>query len=548
MSDWQRQPVTASARPANDLDVVVVGAGLAGLYMLQRLRGLGLVARVYEAGDGIGSTWYWNRYPGARCDIESLDYSYSFSEALQQEWHWTERYASQAEILRYIEHVADRFDLRRDIHLATRVTAAAFDESAGRWLVETERGNRATAQYCIMATGCLSAARVPDIPGLETFAGRRWHTGAWPHEGVDFTARRVGVIGTGSSAIQAIPVIARRAAYLHVFQRPPNFSFPARNAPLDPADERRAKATYAARRREARASRAGFVTPATEQMEQSALAVTPAARRRASETRWERGGLGFTSAFADLGSDLAANDTAAEFFRSKIRATVRDPLIAEALSPRDYPLGTKRLCADTDYYETFNRDNVTLVDLRAAPIAAITPQGVRTRGAEYALEDLVFASGFDAMTRALRAIDIRGRAGVSLRERWADGPCAYLGLMVAGFPNLFTITGPGSPSVLSNMIVSIEQHVDWIADCLAYLRAHNRRAIEPNAEAEAAWMAHVAEVGNATLYPLANSWYMGANISGKARVFMPYVGGVGVYWQQCDNVVARDYAGFSLTA
>ena len=548
MSDWQRQPVTASARPANDLDVVVVGAGLAGLYMLHRLRGLGLAARAYEAGRGIGGTWYWNRYPGARCDIESLDYSYSFSEAVQQEWHWTERYASQAEILRYIEHVADRFDLRPDIRLATRVIATTFDEVAGRWTVETDRGDRVTAQYCIMATGCLSAARIPAIPGLETFAGRWWHTGAWPHEGVTLTGRRVGVIGTGSSAIQAIPVIARRAAHLHVFQRTPNFSVPARNAPLDPADERRAKADYAARRREARASRAGFVTPATEQMERSALAVAPAVRRRAYEARWERGGLGFTSAFADLGSDLAANDTAAEFFRAKIRATVRDPLVAEALSPRDHPLGTKRLCADSGYYETFNRPNVTLIDLRTTPIAAITSRGVLTSGAEYPLDDLVFASGFDAMTGALRAIDIRGRAGVSLRERWADGPRAYLGLMVADFPNLFTITGPGSPSVLSNMIVSIEQHVEWIADCLAHLRAHRFRAIEASAEAEAAWMAHVEELGNATLYPLANSWYMGANIPGKSRVFMPYVGGVGAYRQQCDDIAARGYAGFSLTA
>ncbi len=524
-------------------DAVVVGAGFAGLYALHRLRGLGLSARVFEAGDGVGGTWYWNRYPGARCDVESMDYSYSFSEALQQQWRWTERYASQPEILTYLNHVADRFDLRRDIQLGTRVTAAVFDEATSRWTVETDRGDRVSARFCIMATGCLSDARLPDLPGRESFAGRWYHTGRWPHEGVDFTGQRVGVIGTGSSAIQSIPIIATQAARLVVFQRTPNYSVPARNAPLDPEYERRVKAGYAEFRRQARESRVGFVV---ERSGDSALAVAPEEREREYERRWRRGGLGFSATYPDLLTSLDANATAADFFRARIREIVRDPAVAEALTPRDYPLGTKRLCVDTDYYATFNRDNVTLVDLRATPIEAITPRGVRTRGAEYAVDSLVFATGFDAMTGALLAIDIRGRGGLPLSEKWAAGPRAYLGLSVAGFPNLFTITGPGSPSVLSNMIVSIEQHVDWIADCLAHLRASGRRRIEATAEAEEAWVAHVDEVGHQTLYPRAKSWYMGANIPGKPRIFMPYIGGVGVYRQRCDEVAARGYAGFSL--
>jgi cation diffusion facilitator CzcD-associated flavoprotein CzcO len=543
MADPRAVSPTADTTP-RALDAVVVGAGFAGLYALHRLRGLGLAVRVYEAGDGIGGTWYWNRYPGARCDVESLDYSYSFSDALQQEWRWTERYASQPEILRYIDHVADRFDLRRDVQLSTRVTAAVFDEARDRWQVRTDRGDRVSARFCIMATGCLSAAQVPAIPGLATFEGRWYHTGHWPHEGVDFTGQRVGVIGTGSSAIQSIPIIARQAAHLSVFQRTPNFSIPAQNGPLDPDHERRVKADYAAFRRQARESRVGFVV---ERNDQSALAVSAEERQREYERRWRRGGLGFNATFGDLLTSREANETAAEFFRAKIRATVRDPAVAEALSPRDYPIGTKRLCVDTDYYATFNRDNVTLVDLRTTPLEAITPRGLRTRDAAYALDSLVFATGFDAMTGALLGIDIRGRAGRTLREAWAAGPRTYLGLAVAGFPNLFAITGPGSPSVLSNMIVSIEQHVDWIADCITHLRAHGHASIEATADAQEQWVAHVNEVGHATLYPLANSWYMGANVPGKPRIFMPYIGGVGTYRHLCADVAAKGYAGFTVT-
>ncbi len=526
------------------VDAVIVGAGFAGLYALHRAREIGLSARVYEAGADVGGTWYWNRYPGARCDVESMDYSYSFSDALQQEWRWTERYASQPEILRYINHVADRFDLRRDIRFSTRVTSAVFDETVNRWTLETDRGERMSARFCIMATGCLSDAQVPDFKGFETFEGRWYHTGRWPHEGVDFTGQRVAVIGTGSSAIQSIPIIAGQAAHLHVFQRTPNYSMPAQNAPLDPDYERRVKAGYAEFRRQARESRVGFVV---DRSGDSALAMSPDERRREYEKRWDRGGLGFSAAYTDLLIDKAANDTAAEFFRAKIRSIVHDPSLAETLCPQDYPLGTKRLCVDTGYYATFNRDNVTLVDVRAAPIEAITPHGVRTRDAEYTVDSIVFATGFDAMTGALLNIDIRGRAGQKLHDKWAGGPRTYLGIAIAGFPNLFIVTGPGSPSVLSNMIVSIEQHVDWITDCLAYLRAKNRGRIEATVPAEDAWVAHVNEVGHMTLYPLAKSWYMGANIPGKPRIFMPYIGGVGVYRQKCDDVAAKGYEGFSLT-
>jgi cyclohexanone monooxygenase len=536
---------TSGVAHAGELDAVIVGAGFSGLYMLHRLRGLGLTARVFEAGGGIGGTWYWNRYPGARCDIESLDYSYSFSDALQQEWRWSERYASQPEILRYIEHVADRFALRRDIQLETRVTAAHFDEAIQRWQIVTERGEWISARYCIMATGCLSTAQVPAIAGLDDFAGARYHTGHWPHEEVDFTGQRVGVIGTGSSAIQAIPLIARQGAALTVFQRTPNFVIPARNAPLNPEHERQVKANYAEFRRRARESRVGYVVPVNQI---SALAAPVEEREREYEQRWQRGGLGFTSAYTDLLTSKEANDTAADFFRSKIREVVRDPVMAEALMPRDYPIGAKRICVDSGYYETFNQENVTLVDLRREPIETITPRSVRTATAEYACDSLVFATGFDAMTGTLNAIDIRGRGGIALREAWAAGPSSYLGLAVAGFPNLFTITGPGSPSVLSNMLVSIEQHVDWIADCLAHVHLQGRglQTIEATPEAEAAWVAHVNEVGNTTLFPLAKSWYTGANAPGKPRVFMPYVGGVGRYRQKCDEIAASGYTGFRL--
>ena len=533
-------------RPSENLDAIVVGAGFAGLYMLHRLRGIGLKAIILEQAAGVGGTWYWNRYPGARCDVESMQYSFSFSEELQQEWQWRERFAGQPEILRYANHVADRFDLRRDIHFETPVRAAHFDDATGRWRITTAGGEELSARYCIMATGCLSTARLPDIPGRESFAGKTYHTGHWPHEGVDFTGQTVGVIGTGSSAIQAIPVIAEQVRQLFVFQRTANYSIPARNAPMAPDYEQAWKSAYAERRTKARMMRTGILYPLNDT---SALAVDPATREREYQARWAAGGLGFMAAFNDLILDRRANDTAAEFVRAQIRAIVRDPKVAEILCPKDHPIGTKRICADTNYFATYNRDNVTLIDLHATPITAITSHGLDTTGARFTLDSIVFATGFDAMTGTLTRIDIRGTLGARLRDKWEAGPRSYLGLMTAGFPNLFLITGPGSPSVLSNMMVSIEQHVDWIADCLAFLQREGLSQIEPRSDAEEAWVAHGNEVADRTLYPAANSWYMGANIPGKPRVFMPYIGGVGVYREICDKVAAGGYAdGFLLSA
>ncbi|HSO95661.1 MAG TPA: NAD(P)/FAD-dependent oxidoreductase [Acidimicrobiia bacterium] len=527
-----------------EVDAVVVGAGFAGLYAHQRLRQLGLTLQGFEAAADVGGTWWWNRYPGARCDVESMDYSYSFSPELEQEWTWSERYATQPEILRYAEHVADRFDLRRDIAFETRVTAATWDEPAQRWQVSTDRGHHVSAQFCVMATGCLSAPKQPEIPGIDTFAGPILYTSRWPHGGVDLAGQRVGVIGTGSSGIQSIPVIAREAAHVTVFQRTPNFTMPARNAPLDPDAITARKARAREHRDAMRASRAGVVVPLPEE---SALAVDDTVREEKYRAAWESGTLyGMVAAFNDLLVNRDANDTAAQFVRDRIRDVVADPDIAERLTPRNHPLGTKRPCLDTDYYATFNRDNVTLVDVRATPIVEIVPHGVRTEADEYSLDVLVCATGFDAMTGPLLAPDIVNADGISLRDKWAAGPRTYLGLAVAGFPNLFLVTGPGSPSVLVNMLVAIEQHVDWIADCIAAVRDRGVTSIEATEEAEDDWVDHVNQVANKTLFPTAASWYMGANVPGKPRVFMPYIGGLPLYDRICHEVAAADYRGFTL--
>jgi cyclohexanone monooxygenase len=528
-------------------DAIIVGAGVGGLYAIYRLRKLGLSVRAFEAGDGVGGTWYWNRYPGCRCDVESLEYSYSFSNDLQQEWHWPERYGTQPEILRYINHVADRFDLRRDIELNTRVEQAVFNGETNAWTVKTDTGKTATARYCIMATGNLSTPRKPNIAGLATFEGKWYHTGLWPQEGVDFSGLRVGVIGTGSSGVQSIPIIAKQAKHLYVFQRTANFSLPARNVPM-PADKERAhKAEYPARRRAAYDTPfgiAGHPPPV-----KSALDATEEERQQAYEAKWVEGGsISFLYSYTDLLLNKASNDTASEFVRLKIRATVNDPETAELLCPNDHPIGTKRLILDTDYYEAYNRDNVTLVNIRSKPIREITPAGLRTADAEYALDAIVFATGFDAMTGAMKEIDIHTDAGLSIQAKWESGPRTYLGIMMAGFPNLFMITGPQSPGVKSQMILACEQHVDWIADCMQYLRDSGLTRIEPEQEAEDSWVQHNNDVAARTLYPLANSWYVGANISGKPRVFMPYVGGVTAYKRICDAVAANGYQGFHLGA
>ncbi len=524
----------------------MVGAGFAGMYMLHKLRGLGLSARVFEQGGDVGGTWYWNRYPGARCDVESMQYSYSFSDELQQEWNWSERYAPQPEILKYANHVADRFKLRPDIQLNTRVDRASFDENANTWSVTTSDGKSVTARYVVLATGCLSNARVPDIKGLKGFKGKVYHTGNWPHEPIDFTGLRVGVIGTGSSGIQSVPVIAEQARHLTVFQRTANFSIPARNAALT-AEEREAfRANYPEIRRFAREeARNGIYT---ELPDKGALDDGDNERRAKYEARWSRGGLTFMAAYNNLALDKAANDTAADFVREKIAAIVSDPQTAKLLQPNNHPIGSKRICIDTDYFAAFNRPNVTLVDIKSNPIEEITENAVRCGGRDHEVDALVLATGFDAMTGSVAKIDIRGRDGVTLNQKWAEGPKTYLGLMSVGFPNLFIITGPGSPSVLSNMIVSIEQHVDWITDCIGYMRDRGLEAMEAKQAAEDSWVAHVNEVAHTTLFPQANSWYMGANIPGKPQIFMPYIGGVGVYRQICNDVAAKGYEGFAMTA
>ena len=528
-------------RNTPDCDAVIVGAGFAGMCMLYKLRKLGFTARVYEAGSNVGGTWYWNRYPGARCDVPSLQYSYQFSEELQQEWQWTERYSSQPEILRYANHVADRFDLRKDMQFDTRVESVVLDEAAHTWTVSTDRGDRVTARFCIMATGCLSTQNIPKFPGLEDFQGEWHHTGNWPHAGVDFTGKRVGIIGTGSTGIQAIPVIAQQAQHLYVFQRTPQYSVPARNMPLDKEEEARIKANYSAYRIKNNSQ------PFAQDLdipEVKTFEVNADERRRRYEECWEKGGLGMMLAYADSGTDLNANLTISDFVKEKIQHIVKDSTVAEALLP-DHIYACKRPCLDTNYFETYNRPNVTLVDLRDAGIERITVQGVLAKGKDYVLDCLVFATGFDAMTGSLNRIDIRGKSNVALKDKWADGPRSYLGLSSAGFPNLFTITGPGSPSVLANMIPAIEQHVNWIGACLDYLRAQKRHAIEATTEAENPWLIQVQTAAEGTLWPSCDNWYLGANVPGKPRVFMPYVDWVG-YVAKCNEVVARGYEGFSL--
>ena len=546
MSAMQSMSGNGQSATAGAYDVVVVGAGFAGMYMLHRLRQQGLSARVYEQGGDVGGTWYWNRYPGARCDVESMQYSYSFDEELQQEWEWSERYAPQPEILKYASHVADRFNLRGDIQFDTRVDRAEFDENANRWSVTTSDGRTVTARHFVLATGCLSNAKMPDIKGLGDFRGKVYHTGHWPHEPVDFTGLRVGVIGTGSSGIQSVPVIAEQASQLTVFQRTANFSIPARNAALTPEEREAFRSNYPEIRRIAREEmRNGIVQ---EVPDRGALDDGENERRARFESRWAKGGLTFMGVYNNLAFDKAANDTAADFVRDKIADIVEDPQTAKLLQPNDHPIGSKRICIDTDYFATFNRSNVTLVDIKSDPIQQILPHAVRTAAREIEVDALVLATGFDAMTGSVAKIDIRGRNGQTLNQKWAEGPKTYLGLMSAGFPNLFIITGPGSPSVLSNMIVSIEQHVDWIADCIAWMRDRDFVAIEASGDAEDKWVAHVNEVAHTTLYPQANSWYMGANVPGKPQIFMPYIGGVGLYRQICNDVAAKGYEGFAMTA
>jgi cation diffusion facilitator CzcD-associated flavoprotein CzcO len=539
MTDAAGSPV--SEQP---LDAVVIGSGFAGLYMLYRLRERGFKVHGYERGSGVGGTWYWNRYPGARCDSEIMFYSFSFLPDLEQEWPLKERYPGQPEILRYLNHVADRLDLRKDFTFDAKVTSLSYDEDTQLWTMRTEQGHTATARYVVTAVGCLSSANRPAFKGVDSFAGLTLHTGDWPTEPVDLSGKRVGIIGTGASAIQAIPVIAQQAGQLTVFQRTAQFTIPAENGPLDEEFVSLLKSNYREWRRRARASQGGFPVYGSTV---NALEVPEEERQAAYEAAWGAGGFTFTfGTFKDITLDMDANKTAADFVRGKIDQIVHDPEVAARLKPTAFPFGTKRLPLDTNYYETFNRPNVKLVDLRSTPLEEITPAGVKTSDAEHELDVLIYATGFDALTGPLEALGIRGKDGQSLNQAWADGARTYLGLAVPGFPNLFTITGPGSPSVLSNMPVSIEQHVEWIGGCLEYLRAHGKAEIEATEDATGTWTEHVQEVANLTLFPKAASWYMGANIPGKPRLFLPYIGGLENYERTCDKVAANGYDGFAL--
>ena len=527
------------------LDAIIVGAGFAGLYMLHSLRQRGKRARVIEAASDVGGTWYWNRYPGARCDVFSVDYSFSFSDEIQQEWTWTEKYAAQPEILSYIGFVADKLDLRRDIQFDTRVEAMVYDDETALWTVTTDGEEHYVARSCIMATGCLSIPKAPDIPGLEAYQGPVYFTSRWPHEAVDFFGQTVGLIGTGSSGIQVAPRIAEAAERLLVFQRTPSFTLPARNAPLPRDKLDQVKSRYPQRRAEARRHPAGHLRPLTTR---ATFSYAEGERQDEFDGAWQRGGLDLFGVFGDLLVDEQANEEVARLIHNKIDQALDDPATAAALKPRRDPLGGRRVCLDTDYYAMFNRDNVDLIDVLTDPIEAVVADGIRTCGQFYRLDALVLATGFDAMTGALLAIDIRGRDGRSLRDKWRDGPLSYLGIAIEGFPNLFTITGPGSPSVLTNVVASIEQHVEWITALIDHMDKQGLRTVEADADAEAAWMRHVYDIAAHTLMIKANSWYVGSNVPGKPRIFMPFAGGLDVYRDTTDAIARDNYRGFHFTA
>ena len=524
-----------------NVDAVIVGAGFSGLYLLHRLRKAGFSTRVFERGGGVGGTWYWNRYPGARCDVESLQYSYSFDEQLQQEWHWPEKFSAQPDILAYANHVADRFDLKKDIEFNTEVIVGCFDEKSSSWKITTSKEEKVTARFFIMATGCISTTQVPSIKGLNNYKGNTYHTGNWPHEEVNFAGQNIAVIGTGSSGIQSIPVLAEQANNLTVFQRTPNYSIPSQNEPMTNKYEQSWKDVYATRRKEMRYSAHGSLKDLNNV---PALSVDTEQRQQLYSERWAIGGTGFLGSFNDLLTNADANYTAAEFVRQQIKKIVEDQETAEILCPTTYPIGTKRICIDTGYFETYNRKNVKLIDISKRPIQRLVSNGIVANEQLYVFDSIIFATGFDAMTGSLFNVDIKGRKGIALRDKWNAGPKTYLGLMSASFPNLFMITGPGSPSVKSNMIMSIEQHVDLVTDTLLRMRSEGLSVVEPELDAENRWVEHVQEVANKTLFPRANSWYMGANIPGKPRLFMPYIGCLGVYREICEEIVADNYRGF----
>jgi len=528
------------------VDAVIVGAGFAGMYALHRLLKENFRPIVFEIGDNVGGTWYWNRYPGARCDVQSMEYSYTFDDALQQDWNWSEKYAPQPEILCYANHVADRFKLRPHINFSTRVLSAHYQQDDQEWLVKTDKNKVYRAKFCIMGTGCLSSTNLPKFKDMDQFRGESFHTGNWPHGPVDFNSKRIGIIGTGSSAIQSIPLIAESCEHLTVFQRTANFSIPAHNRPLDKQYAASIKESYPTFRAENRQMFAAFGSHQSR-WDDSIFDVDDHTRQVRFEKKWQEGGLGFTSAFGDTGASKQANDIAADFVRNKIRTIVKDSEVAELLCP-DQVLGCKRVCVDSHYFETYNRANVQLVNVKEHPIEAITAEGLIHKGQHYQFDMIIYATGFDAMTGSLLKIDITGKNVLSLQDKWLAGPRTYLGLCTHGFPNFFTVSGPGSPSVLSNMIITIEQHVNWIIDCMTHLRDNNLSTIEALEEAENDWVTQTNEIANGTLFPTCNSWYLGANVPGKPRIFMPFAGGFPAYAKICSEVAEQHYRGFELSA
>ncbi len=538
------ESVGATNVPAH-ADIVVIGAGFGGLYAHYRFRKLGKSVFGFEQGTDVGGTWYWNRYPGARCDVESVDYCYTFSRELLDEWKWSERFSAQPEILDYARYVANKFDLRRDIKFQSKVVSARYDEARNLWTVKTSAGDTITCHYLVTNVGCLSVPKDPDFEGLASFKGQWIQTGAWPKEGVDWAGKDVLVIGTGSSAIQTIPEVAKTAGHLTVFQRTANYTVPAYNGPLPDHRRKEVFADYPAYLEMIKKTRGGQTFElGTDKM---AADFTPEEQRERLEKAWQLGRWNLQSCFRDITITEETNRMVADFFAEKVREVVKDPVTAEKLTPKGYPFGTKRLCLDSDYFETFNRSNVDLVDINEEPIVRITENGLQTSEREYPADIIIFAIGFDAMTGPLVHLGIEGRGGQSLKDAWADGPTSYLGLAVPGFPNMFTVNGPSSVSVLSNMIMTVEHHVDVIADCIEHMRENGFDTIEAQQDATDAWAEHTEMVANRTLFPKANSWYMGANVPGKPRMFMAYIGGFDNYVARCDAIAANGFEGFSLT-
>ena len=531
---------TGLSEQFQQFDAIIIGAGVTGLYQLYRLRQLRLSVRVFEEGGGVGGTWYWNRYPGARFDSESYTYGYSFSEELLQEWDWKEHYSGQPENERYLNYVADKFDLRRDIQFNARVASAVYDENENRWQIQTEDGRRARAQFLITAVGLLSAGYIPDFAGIESFKGDWCHTGRWPKEGIDLAGKRVGVIGTGATAVQLIPEIANEVAHLTVFQRTANYCAPLRNGPIAPDTQREIKASYPEIFKKCNETAASFIH---EFDPRSALEVSPEERLAQYERLWaEPGFKKWLANFYDVMIPGEANEDYAEFVRNKIRQRVKDPVVAEKLVPKDHMFGSKRLPCESGYYEVYNRDNVSLVDVREAPIERITPKGVETTEAEYELDVIIFATGYDAVTGALNRMDIHGEGGQTLKDKFAEGPRTYLGILSAGFPNLFTINAAS----VGNFVRAAEPLVEWVGDCISYVREHQFTRISATPQAEEAWTNHVAEEGAKTLRTKADSWFVGANIPGKARALLTSPDSAPVMRAKRDEVVANGYEGFLL--